>query len=114
MERKFKFNYNTLNKYIEEWQKDKNRTDWELTILRDNFKNLLVDVLNKWKEYIISINESTWEVTINWKSGLEDQFYMIPSWYPMSNKSKLYRQIKGAMDEAENYWIYDEIFEEIE
>lgn len=113
MERKFLFDYTTLNDYLNELQKDPNHREWELSILRDNCKNNLLDALSSPKEYVLIINESTWEITINGESDLENKFYMIPTSYEMSNKSRLYRQIKFAMDEAKKRWIYDQIFKEI-
>ncbi len=113
MERKFLFNYNALNSYINEEQKKPNRTAWELKILRNNCKNNLVDNLSDPKEYTIIINESTWDIIINGQTDLQDKFYMLPTWYKMSNKSKLYRQVKFAMKEAKDRWIYDQVFKEI-
>ena len=49
---------------------------------------------------------------MNWKIDLQNKFYMLPTWYKMNNKDKLYHQIKLAMDEAKNRWIYDLIFKE--
>ena len=113
MKRKFLFNYDALDSYLNEQQKNPNRTDWEITMLRDNCRNNLSDVLTNSKEYTITINESTWYITINGEMGLEDKFDMLPTWYKMSNKSRLYRHIKLAMDEAKNRGIYDQIFKEI-
>lgn len=113
MERKFLFNYERLNNYLIEWQKDPNWTDWELTVFRDNCRNNIANVLNNPEECIITINESTWEIKINGESDLQDKFYMIPTWFKMSNKAKLYRQIKLAMEEARNRWIYNQVFKEI-
>lgn len=113
MERKFILNYNELNSCIIEWQKNSTRTDGELTIFRDNCKKQLRHTQLDPEKRIIIINELTWDITINWEKGLEDKFYMIPTWYKISNKSKLYRQIKDAMNEAENRWIYDKIFKEV-
>ncbi len=113
MERKFLFNYDALNSYINEEQKKPNRTAWELKILRNNCKNNLVDNLSDPKEYTIIINESTWDIIINGQTDLQDKFYMLPTWYKMSNKSKLYRQVKFAMKEAKDRWIYDQVFKEI-
>ena len=113
MERKFLFNYDALNNYINEEQKKPNRTAWELKILRNNCKNNLSNVLSDSKEYILIINESTWEITINGQKDLKDKFYTLPTGYKMSNKDRLYRQIKFAMDEAKKRWIYDQIFKEI-
>ena len=113
MERKFLLNYKTLNDYINEHQKDLDRTDWELTIFRDNCKKYLTETLNKSSEYYMIINEDTWEITINWQTDLKNKFYMIPTWYEMNNKDKLYHQVKLAMEEAKNRWIYDKIFKEI-
>lgn len=113
MQRKFTFNYDALNNYLAESQKKPNRTDGELTMLRDNCKNNLKDALSNSKECIIIIDESTWDITINWENDIKDKFYMIPTWYEMSNKDKLYHQIKEAMDEAKNHWIFNQVFKEI-
>jgi len=114
MERKFIFNYDALNKYIDEEQKKPERTAWELKILRNNCKNNLLNVLYNPEEYILIINESTWDITINWQTDLKDKFYTLPTWFEMSDKDRLYRQIKLAMEEAKIRWIYDQIFKEKE
>lgn len=113
MKRKFLFNYNALDNYLNEQQKNPNRTDGEITMLRNNCKENLVDTLYNSKEYIIIINESSWEVSINWQTDLQDKFDMLPTWYKMSNKDKLYRQVKLAMERTKNNWIYNQIFKEI-
>lgn len=113
MERKFIFKYDALNDYLTENQKNPNRTDGELTLLRDNCRSNLTDVLFSQKEYIIIINETTWEIKINGERNLEDKFYTIPTWYKMTNRDRLYHQVKQAMEEAKNRWIYDQIFKEI-
>lgn len=112
MERLFLLNYDALDKYLNEQQKNPNRTDWELTMLRNNCKKYLKKTLNP-KEYKILVNESTGDITINWQEDLKDKFNMLPTWYKMSNKSGLYRQVKLAMDEAKSRWIYEQIFKEI-
>ena len=113
MERKFLFDYNALNNYIDKEQKEPDRTAGELKILRNNCKNNLTDNLSNPQEYTIIINESTWDITINGQADLQDKFYMLPTWYKMSNKDRLYRQIKFAMKEAKDRWIYDQVFKEI-
>ena len=112
MEREFIFNYDALDNYLNEHQKDPNRTDWELTMLRNNCKKHLKKDWDKSSEYIISVDEDTWDVSINWQNNLEDKFQMIPTWYEMSNKARLYRQIKLSMDEAEERGIFNQIFKE--
>jgi len=112
MEKNYKFNYNTLDNYINEYKKCKNRTDWELTILRDNFRKRIINTIQKHTKYTITINETTWEVKINW-NNIENMFYTIPTWYNMDKKARIYNHIRKAMDEAKNYWIYSEIFDEI-
>jgi hypothetical protein len=113
MERKFLFNYDALDNYLNEQQKNQDRTDWELTMLRDNCKKHLKKDWDKSNEYIISVNEDTWDVSINWQTNLQDKFQMLPTWYKMDNKTRLYRQIKLSMEEAEVRWIYEKIFKEI-
>lgn len=113
MERKIIFNYNNLNKFITEQQKDLNRTDWELTMLRNNFMKYLSSNLNKIEEYYIRINESTWDIIIDWQKDLQNKFRTLPTWYKMNNKEKLYHQIKQALEEAKYHWIYDKVFKEI-
>jgi hypothetical protein len=113
MERKFLFNYDALDNYLNEQQKNPDWTDWELTLLRDNCKKHIKKEWNKSNEYIISVNEDTWDVSINWQTNLEDKFQMLPTWYKMDNKTRLYRQIKLSMEEAEERWIYEKIFKEI-
>ena len=113
MERKFLLNYDALNDYLIEWQKDPNRTNGQLTLLRDNCKNNLTNVLSNSKEYIITIDESTWDITINWEKDLQEKFLMFSSSYWMDKKSRLYRQVKQALEEAKYRWIYNQIFKEI-
>lgn len=113
MEREFIFNYDALDNYLNEQQKNPDWTDWEITMLRDNCKKYLKDSWKNSKEYTILINEDTWDITINWQKDLKDKFKMLPTWYEMSNKDKLYRQVKLSMDYAERVGIYDQIFKEI-
>ena len=114
MEREFLLNYKSLNDYIREQQKNPDRTDWELTMLRDNCKKYITDTTNNPKEYVvISINDSVWDVTINWQKNLQDKFNMLPTWYEMNKKARLYRQIKLSMEEAEKRGIFEQIFKEI-
>lgn len=109
MERDFVFNYNALDNYLNEQQKNPNRTDWELTMFRDNCKKYLKKEWDK-SNIIISINDDTEDITINWQKGLENIFQTLPTWYEMSNKSRLYRQITSALEEAKNRGIYELIF----
>lgn len=113
MERKFLFNYDALDNYLNEQQKNPDWTDWELTMLRDNCKKHLKKNWNKSNEYTISVNEDTWDVSINWQTDLENKFQMLPTWYEMNNKARLYRQIKLSMESAERLGIFDQIFKEI-
>ena len=114
MERKFAFNYEALDNYINEQQKNTiGRTDGELTMLRDNCKKYLLETADNLKEFVISINEDNWDISINWQKWLEDKFRMIPTWYEMSNKSRLYRQVKLSMESAERLGIFDQIFKEV-
>ena len=113
MERKIILNYNELDNYLTEWQKNPHRTDGQLTLLRDNCRNNLADTLDKSKEYEIVINELNWEITINWEKNLEKNFYMFPDCYDRDEKLRLYHQVKQALEEAESRWIYDKIFKEI-
>lgn len=114
MERKFILNYNVLDNYLTEWQKNPHRTDGQLTLLRDNCKNNLKNILLNSEECEIIINESTREIKINGQTDLEDRFYTLPTEYEMSSKDRLYRQVKMAMDEAKTRWIYERIFTETE
>lgn len=113
MERKFLFNYDALDNYLNEQQKNPDWTDWELTMLRDNCKKHIKKDWNKSNEYIISINEDTWDISIDWQTNLQDKFQMLPTWYKMDNKTRLYRQIKLSMEEAEQRWIYEKVFKEV-
>ena len=107
MEREFIVNYENLDNLIIQWQRNPERTDWELTMLRNNLKNTTQDL----NELRITINESNWEIKINWKN--EINFKTIPTWYNIDKKIRKYRQVKQAMEEAKNRWIYNEIFKEI-
>jgi len=111
--RKFVFNYDELDNFISEQQKDPNRTDWEITLLRNNCRNNLAEIFDNPEKLIITINESTGDVSINWHTDLYDKFDMLPTWYEMNNKSRLYRQIKRSMERAKTCWVYDKIFKEI-
>ena len=108
MEREFIVNYGILDNFINQWQKNPNRTDWELTMFRNNLRNIRQD-LNELK---MTINESDWKVKINWQTELK--FKTIPTWYMINEETKTYRQVKQAMDEAKASWIYDQIFKEIQ
>lgn len=109
MEREIIFNYNALNNYLNEQQKNPDWTDWELTMFRDNCKNHLKKDQDMSK-LTISINDDTLDITINWQKGLENIFYMLPTWYEMSKKARLYRQVLSALEEAKYRGIYDLIF----
>ena len=114
MERKFIFNYKVLDNYIDrQHEVSSDRTDWELTLFRDNCKKYLSEMSDNQNEYIIMIDENTWDISINWQKGLEDKFEMMPTWYEMSNKSRLYRQVNFSMESAERLGIFDQIFKEI-
>ena len=110
MEREYLFNYDALDSYLNEKQKDPDWTDWELTMLRDNCKKYLKESWKPSDKYIILINDDTWDITINWQKNLEDVFDMLPTWYEMSNKDGLYRQVILALEEARDRGIYDLIF----
>lgn len=109
MEREFLFNYNALDNYLNEKQKDPNWTDWELTMLRDNCKKYLIKDWNM-SNLTISINDDTLDVTINWQKGLENIFQALPTWYEMSKKARLYRQVTSALEEAKSREIFDKVF----
>ena len=96
-----------------ESQKDPNWTDWELTLLRNNCKNNLAVILSNPEEVMIIIDETNWEISINWEKNLQEKFYMFPSCYGTDKKSRLYHQVKQALEKAKNRWIYDEIFKEV-
>ena len=113
MERKYIFNINELNNYLDEQQKNPDWVDWELTILRNNCMNNIFEILEMPKECTITINEDNWEVKINNQSNLWEKFYLMPSWFEIDKKDWVYRQVKFAMDEAKNRWIFDHIFKEI-
>lgn len=113
MEREFLFNYDALDNYLKEQQKNPNRTNWELTVFRDNCKKYLIETSSNLKELVISINDSNWNVSINWQTDLSEKFYTLPTWYEMDNKSKLYRQLKLSMEEAERLGVFDQIFKEV-
>ncbi len=113
MERTYIFNINELDKYLDEQQKNPDWVDWELTILRNNCTNSIFEVLEGPKKCQITINEDNWEVIINKQKSLWEKFYLMPSWFDMDKKDGLYRQVKYAMEEAENRGIFDKIFIEI-
>lgn len=108
MERKFIIDIQKINNYITQAQKKPNRTDWELTMFCLNCKKLRIN----WN-LIIEINENSWEIKINWMTNIYEKFKFIPTWYKIDEKTKLYRQVKLAMSEAKNYWIYESVFKEI-
>ncbi len=111
MEREIIFNYTVLNNYLNEQQKDPQRTDGELTMLRDNCKN---HIKKEWKDsdnFVIKINDETLDISINWQIWLENIFKTLPTWYEMSKKVRLYNQVISAIQEAKNSGIYEQIFE---
>lgn len=112
MEREFLFNYDALDNYLNEQQKSPDWTNWELTMFRDNCKKYLTKTANNLKEFVISINERNWDIIINWQKNLENIFQTLPTWYEMSNKARLYRQVISALEEAKYREIFDKIFTE--
>lgn len=111
--RKFIFNYSVLSNYLEEWQKDPYWTAGELKIFCNNCRKYLLDTIKDPENIIIIINESTRDITINGQTDLQDKFYLLPTGYPIDNKTGLYRQVKFAMEEAKSRGVYDEVFVEI-
>lgn len=111
--RKWLFNYIVLDGFLNECQKDPNWTAGELKIFRDNCKKYLLDKSPNPRKFVIVINESSGDISINGRLDLHDIFYMLPTGYKMSNKDRLYHQVKLAMEEAKNRGIYDLIFKEI-
>ena len=107
------FYLDKLSDYIDEWQKSPEWTDWQLTMFRDNCRDYFKNELDTLETCIITINDATRDITINGESNLQDKFNTIPTWYEIDNKTKLYRQVKFAMDEAKMRGIYDEVFKEI-
>ena len=103
-------NYETLDNYINEQKNISGYTAWELKMLRDNCQNEKMRD-NNWnipKEFTISINHETGDVTINWKN-VEEIFDTLWT-FDMSKKSKIYRQIRLAINEAKDNGVYDLIF----
>ena len=111
--RKWLFNYIVLDSLINELQKEPLWTAGELKIFRDNCKRCLLDDTSNPREFVIVINESSGDININGRQDLHDIFDMLPTGYEMSNKDRLYRQVKLAMEEAKNRGIYNQIFIEI-
>lgn len=111
MEREIIFNYTVLNDYLNEQQKNPQRTDGELTMLRDNCKNYIKKEWKNSDNFVIKINDETLDISINWQSWLENIFKTLPTWYRMSNKVRLYSQVISAIQEAKDRGIYEQIFE---
>ena len=110
---KLLFDYITLDSLLNEFQKDPDWTDGELTMFRDNCRKFLLDESPNPREFVIVINESTGDISINGRQDLHDIFMMLPTGYEMSNKSGLYSQVKSAIQEAKNRGIYNLVFKEI-
>jgi len=103
-------NYESLNNYLNEQKNIPGYAAWELEMLRDNCQRKEMKD-NNWnipKEFTISINHETWDVTINWKN-VEEIFDTLWT-FDMSKKNKIYRQVILALDEAKDRGIYDLIF----
>ena len=113
MERRYSFDFNTLNSYITENQKKIDREDWELTMLRDNYKSHLFVVLDNPQKCVVTIDEDNWEIKFDGNSEQLKDFELISSWFDIDKKMWVYRQIKYAMEEAKESWIFDKIFKEI-
>lgn len=113
MERKYSFDYDTLNSYLNEKQKNKDWEDWELTMLRNNYKANLFNVLDNPQKCIITINEDTWKIKFDGNSEQLKNFELMPSWFEIDKETWVYRQIKYAMEEAKDSWIFEQIFKEI-
>ena len=109
MEREFIINYENLDNFISQQQNNPDRTDWELTMLRNNLKKIKQNL----DEFRITINETIWEIKIEWETDIENKFKTIPTGYDESNKNKIYHQIKQSIEEAKSYWVYNQIFSEI-
>ena len=109
----FILNYEVLDNYINEQKNIPWRTDWELTMLRNNCKNNIKD--DNWdtpNKINISINHETWDITVNWQN-VENLFDTLPT-FEMSKKNKIYRQITHALQEARERRIYEQVFEVFE
>ena len=103
-------NYEALNNYLNEQWNNPDYTAWELEMLRDNCqKKEMKD--NKWnvpREFTISINHETWDVTVNWKN-VEEIFDTLWT-FEMSKKNEIYRHVILALEEAKGRGIYDLVF----
>ena len=110
---KLLFDYNELDSLINEFQKDPYWTDGELTMFRDNCRKFLLDESPNRREFVIVINESTGDISINGRQDLHDIFMMLPTGYEISSKSGLYSQVKSAIQEAKDRGIYNLVFKEI-
>ena len=77
--RQFLFDYNRLDSFLIEGQKSPDWTDGELTMFRDNCRKYVVNSLEDTRKCLITINESTGEVTINGQKDLKDKFSFLPT-----------------------------------
>ena len=107
------FDYIALDSIINELSKDPLWTDGELTMFRDNCRRFLLDESHNPRKFVIVINESTEDISINGRQDLHDTFRTLPTGYEMGNQARLYRQVKYAIEEARHHGIYNLIFKEI-
>ena len=110
--RKWTFNYVALDSIINKLEQELGYTAGELTMFRDNCKKYLLKTASNPRRFIIVINEDTGEVRINGRCDLHNKFQMLPTGYQMSNKSRLYRQVSSAIQEARSRGIYKKVFKE--
>lgn len=108
---KYFFNYIVLDSILNELRKEPHWADGELTMFSDNCKKYLLDGSSNPRKFVIVINGTTGDISINGRKDLHDKFDYLPG-FEMSNKSRLYRQIYLAMEEAKDRGIYDLVFTE--
>ena len=108
---KYFFNYIVLDSILNELRKEPHWTDGELTMFRDNCKKYLLDGSSNPRKFVIVINDSTGDISINGRKDLHEKFDFLGG-FEMSNKNRLYRQVFLAMEEAKDRGIYKLVFTE--
>ena len=113
--RTYVMNYKVLNEIITEGQKDPDWVDGELTIFKENCEKYILKKSDNLEKVIIVMNTTKKDVTINGRSMnyIIKHFYFMPTGFEMSEKSKVFRQLYFALDEAQDRGIYNQVFTEI-
>jgi len=108
----YKINMENLEQYLDKWRENEDWDEGNLSLLEENCKKNLAWVLSEKEECILTVDDEHGSVTIDNIDNIEEKFKVLPLWAKEEPKKWVYRHIKSAMKEAENDWVFEEIFEE--